>query len=61
MREHEFYIDGSALLCQFIEPVMFVRYSFIFALQNITLGRYLDTRRNIYEPLQHDVRPEIYI
>ena len=35
---------GSTLLCQFIEPVTF---AFIFALRNIVLGRYLDTRRNI--------------
>ena len=33
--------------CQFIEPVMFVRWVFIFALRNITLGGYLDTCRNI--------------
>ena len=38
---------SSTLLCQFIEPVMFVRCVFIFALRNITLGKYLDTRRNI--------------
>ena len=43
----EFYIGGSTLLCQFIEPVTFVRCAFIFVLQNIALGRYLDTRRNI--------------
>ena len=33
--------------CQFIEPVTFARCVFIFALRNITLGGYLDTRRNI--------------
>ena len=34
---------------------------FIFALRNITLDRYLDTRRKHLEHLWHDVRPEIYI
>ena len=38
---------SSTLLCQFIEPVTFVHCAFIFALRNITLGGYLDTRRNI--------------
>ena len=38
---------SSTLLYQFIEPVMFVCCAFIFALRNITLGGYLDTRRNI--------------
>ena len=45
--EREFYIGGSTLLCQFIEPVTFARCTFIFALRNIALGGYLDTRRNI--------------
>ena len=45
--EREFYIGGSTLLCQFIEPVTYVHCAFIFALQNIALGGYLDTRRNI--------------
>ena len=45
--------------CQFIEPVMFTCCAFIFALQNIALGGYLDTRKNNYlEHLRHDVRPE---
>ena len=44
-----FYIGGrSCVLCQFIEPATFVRCVFIFALRNIALGEYLDTRRNIY-------------
>ena len=35
---------------------------YLFALQNIALGRYLDTRRNILEHLRNnDVRPDIYI
>ena len=32
---------------QIIEPVTFARCAFIFALRNIALGGYLDTRRNI--------------
>ena len=43
----EFYIGGSILLFQFIEPVTFARCTFLFALWNIALGGYLDTRRNI--------------
>ena len=39
---------SSTLLCQFIESVTFARCAFIFALRNITLSGYLDTRRNIY-------------
>ena len=31
----------------YIEPVMFARCAFIFVLQNIALGGYLDARRNI--------------
>ena len=43
-----FYIGGhGCVLCQFIEPVTFARCTFIFALRNIALGGYLDTRRNI--------------
>ena len=54
-----FYIGGrNCVLCQFIEPVTFERCAFIFALRNIALGGYLDTRRNILEHLRHDVRPE---
>ena len=46
--EGVFYIGGrGCVLCQFIEPVTFARCAFIFALWNIALGRYLDTRRNI--------------
>ena len=46
--EGVFYIGGrGCVLCQFIEAVTFARCAFIFALRNITLGRYLDTRRNI--------------
>ena len=41
------HVGGSTLLCQFIELVTFVRCAYIFALRNITLGGYLDTRRNI--------------
>ena len=37
---------------------MLARCVFIFALRNIALGRYLDTRRNILEHIRHDVRPE---
>ena len=46
--EREFYIGGSTLLCQFIEPVTRVHCAFIFALRNITLGGYLETHRKIY-------------
>ena len=43
-----FYIGGrGCVLCRFIEPVTFARCAFIFALWNIALGGYLDTRRNI--------------
>ena len=46
--EGVFYIGGcDCVLCQFIEPVTFARCAFIFALRNITLVGYLDTRRNI--------------
>ena len=46
--EGVFYIGGrGCVLCQFIEPVTFARCAFIFVLQNIALGGYLDTRRNI--------------
>ena len=51
----QFYI-----IVPIIELVMFVHCVFIFALQNIALGGYLDTRTNI-EDLRHDVRPEIHI
>ena len=45
-----FYIGGrGCVLCQFIEPVTFARCAFIFALRNIALCGYLDTRRNILE------------
>ena len=44
--EGVFYIGGRE--CQFIELVMFARCAFIFALRNIALGGYLDTRRNTY-------------
>ena len=42
---------------------MFVRCVFIFALQNITLGGCLDTRRNIYVEhiFRNDSGREIYI
>ena len=43
-----FYIGGRGFVCQIIEPVTFARCAFIFALWNIALGGYLDTRRNIY-------------
>ena len=43
-----FYIGGRGLVCQIIELVTFARCAFIFALRNIALGGYLDTRRNIY-------------
>ena len=42
-----FYIGGRGFVCQIIELVTFARCAFIFALQNIALGGYLDTRRNI--------------
>ena len=43
-----FYIGGrGCVLCQFIEPATFACCVFIFALRNIALGGYLDTRRNI--------------
>ena len=42
-----FYI-GSFVLFQFIETVTCARCAFIFALRNIALDGYLDTRRNIY-------------
>ena len=46
--EGVFYIGGrGCVLCQFIELVMFARCAFIFALRNIVVGGYLDTRRNI--------------
>ena len=46
--EGVFYIGSrSCVLCQFIEPATFVRCTFIFALRNIALSGYLDTRRNI--------------
>ena len=45
--EGVFYISGRGFVCQIIEPVTFARRAFIFALRNIALGRYLDTRRNI--------------
>ena len=41
--EREFYIGGSTLLCQFIEPLTFAHCVFIFALRNIALRGYLDT------------------
>ena len=42
------YIGGhGCVLCQFIEPVTFARCTFIFALRNIALGGYLDTRRRL--------------
>ena len=45
--EGVFYIRGRGFVCQIIEPVTFARCAFIFALRNIALGGYLDTRRNI--------------
>ena len=43
------YIGGRGfVLCQFIDSVTFARCAFIFAIQNITLGGYLDIHRNIY-------------
>ena len=57
--KREFYIGRSTLLCQFIEQVTFACCMFIFALQNITLDGYLDTR--IYKHLWNDGLPEIYI
>ena len=54
-----FYIGGSGFVCQIIESVTFARCTFIFALRNIALGGYLDTRRNI-KHLRHNVRPDIY-
>ena len=45
--EGVFYIRGRGFVCLIIEPVTFARCAFIFALRNIALGGYLDTRRNI--------------
>ena len=45
--EGMFYIGGRRFVCQIIEPVTFARCAFIFALRNIALGGYLETRRNI--------------
>ena len=45
--EGVFYIGGRGFVCHIIEPVTFARCAFIFALCNIALGGYLDTRRNI--------------
>ena len=45
--EGVFYIGGRRFVCQIIELVTFARCAFIFALWNIALDRYLDTRRNI--------------
>ena len=42
-----FYIGGRGFVCQIIEPVTFADCAFIFALRNIALGGYLDTRINI--------------
>ena len=43
-----FYIGSrGCVLWQFIELVMFAHCVFILAMWNITLGGYLDTRRNI--------------
>ena len=39
-----FYIGGRGYVCQIIEPVTFARCAFIFALQNIAVCGYLDTR-----------------
>ena len=41
-----FYIGSRRFVCQIIEPVTFACCVFIFALRNIALGGYLDTRRN---------------
>ena len=38
---------SSTLLCLFIELITFARFVFIFVLQNIVLGGYLDIHRNI--------------
>ena len=48
MEVYEYYIGGSTLLCQIIETVMLARCTCIFALWNIALGGYLDTRRNMF-------------
>ena len=53
-----FYTGGRGFVCQIIEPFTFARCAFVIALQNIALGGYLDTCRNILEHLRHDVRPE---
>ena len=42
-----FYIGSCGFVCRIIVPVTFAHCAFIFALRNIALGRYLDTRRNI--------------
>ena len=43
--EGMFYIGGCGFVCQIIETVTFARCAFIFVLQNITVGEYLDTHR----------------
>ena len=45
--EGVFYIGGHGFVSKIIELVTFTRCAFIFALRNIALGGYLDTRRNI--------------
>ena len=42
--EGVFYMVGRGFVCQL---VTFARCAFIFAMRNIALGGYLDTRRNI--------------
>ena len=61
MSECEFYIGSSTILCQFLEPVIFARCTFIFALRNIALGGYLDTRRNIKNIYRMTASMNIYI
>ena len=46
--EGVFYIGGRGFVCQIIEPVTFARCALIFALRNIALDGYLDTRKNIF-------------
>ena len=43
--EGVFCIGGREFVCQIIEPVMFVRCVFIFALRNIALDIHVETFR----------------
>ena len=61
--EGVFYVGGRGFVRQIIEPVTFARCAFIFALRNIALGGYLDTRRNIKNiyGTTYGLKQQIYI